>query len=130
MTKSTRPSAISLSSLRMVSIEVMRSLDSTIVRAFGNRLPASFCHRPTTGPTANSHFLRRTMRAGMRARHREAAVMADQALAKAVIHQPGVADGAGKAMAAGAAQRQRRVAAAVEEQQRLFPPLDCVLDFL
>jgi hypothetical protein len=47
-------------------------------------------------------------------------MMADQPLAKAVIHQPGVADSAGKAMPAGAAQRQRRVAAAVEEQQRLL----------
>src|ERR1700688_4839943 len=51
-------------------------------------------------------------------------MMADQTLAKAMIDQPGVADGAGKAMPAGAAQGQRRVAAAVEEQQRLLAPLD------
>src|SRR5260370_25227408 len=62
------------------------------------------------------------MRTDLRARHREAAMMADQALAKAMIDQPGVADRAGKAMAAGPAQRQRRIAAAIEEQQRLLAP--------
>ena len=51
---STRPSAISFSSLRMVSIEVMRSLDSTMVRAFGNSEAASSCRRSTPGPTATS----------------------------------------------------------------------------
>ena len=51
-------------------------------------------------------------------------MMADQTLAKTVIDQPGVADGAGKAMPAGPAQRQRRVTAAVEKQQRLLAPLD------
>ncbi len=51
-------------------------------------------------------------------------MMADQTLAKAVIDQPGIADGAGKAMPAGAAQGQRRVAAAIEKQQRLLAPFD------
>jgi len=55
-------------------------------------------------------------------------MVANQALAEAVIDQPGVADGTGKAMPAGAAQRQRRIAAAVEEQQRLLAPLDRVPD--
>ena len=64
----------------------------------------------------------------MRPRHREAAVVTDQPLAESVIDQPGVADGAGEAMSAGPAQRQRRVAAAVEEQQRLLAPLDRSLD--
>src|SRR6266481_4408739 len=40
MMMSTRPSAISFNSLRMVSIEVMRSLDSTMVRASGNSAAA------------------------------------------------------------------------------------------
>src|SRR3977135_2267576 len=66
----------------------------------------------------------------MRPRHREAAVMADQALAKTMVDQPGVADRTGEAMAAGAAQRQRRVTPAVEEQQRLFAPLDRDFDLL
>ncbi len=37
---------------RMVSIEVMRSLDSTMVRASGNKAAASSCNRSTPGPTA------------------------------------------------------------------------------
>ena len=55
--------------------------------------------------------------------------MADQALAKAVVHQPCIADGAGKAMPASPAQRQRRIAAAIEEQQRLLAPLHRDPDF-
>ena len=51
-------------------------------------------------------------------------MVADQPLPEAVIDQPGVANGAGEAMAAGAAQGQRCVAAPIEEQQRLFAPLD------
>jgi hypothetical protein len=43
-----------VNSLRMVSIEVMRSLDSTMVRAFGNSAAASSCSRSTPGPTATS----------------------------------------------------------------------------
>ena len=57
-------------------------------------------------------------------------MMADQPLAEAMIDQPGIADGAGKPMPAGAAQRQRRIAAAVEEQQRLLAPLDREIDLL
>src|SRR5260370_39379953 len=64
----------------------------------------------------------------MRPRHREAAMMANETLTESVIDQPGIADGAGKAMPAGPAQRQRRVAATVEEQQRLLAPLDRRLD--
>ncbi|MEY9106359.1 hypothetical protein ABH999_002555 [Bradyrhizobium yuanmingense] len=51
-------------------------------------------------------------------------MVTDEALAKAMIDQPGIADGAGEAMAAGTAQRQRRIAAAIEEEQRLLAPLD------
>src|SRR6202035_4073711 len=82
------------------------------------------------GTDRDQRFFRRAIRADMRSRHREAAMVADQALAKPVIDQPGVADGAGKAMPAGAAQGQRRVAAAVEEQQRLLAPLDREADLL
>ena len=76
------------------------------------------------GADRDQRFFGRAMRADVRARHREAAMVTDQPLAKAVIDQPGVADRAGKAMPAGAAQRQRRVAAAIEEQQRLLALLD------
>src|SRR5579871_6801 len=70
------------------------------------------------------------MRANMRPRHREAAMMTDQPLPEAVIDQPGIADRAGEAMPASTAQRQRRVAAAIEEKQRLFAPLDRKADLL
>src|SRR6185295_15112271 len=69
-------------------------------------------------------------RADIRARHREAAMVTDQALAKSVIDQPGVANGAGKTVAAGATQRQWSVAATVEEQQRLLALLDRKPDLL
>ena len=49
-----------------------------------------------------------------------AAVMTQQAAGKAVLDQPGAAIRALEAMAAGAAQGQRRIAAAVEKQQRLL----------
>ena len=56
-------------------------------------------------------------------RRGEAAMMANQLAAEAVIDQPGVAVRAGEAKAAGAAQRQRRKTAAIEKQQRLLAPL-------
>src|SRR5215470_20329008 len=55
-------------------------------------------------------------------RHGEAAMVADKLAAETVIDQPGVAIRTGEAEAAGAAQGQRRIAAAVEEQQRLLAP--------
>src|SRR5258708_26176934 len=70
------------------------------------------------------------MRGDVRARNGENAMMADQAMAKPMIHQPGVADRAAEAMPAGAAQRQRRITAAIEEQQCLLAPLDRELDLL
>ena len=56
----------------------------------------------------------------LRDRQREAAVVAVEAAAIAVLDQPGRALRAIDAMAAGAAQRERRVAAAVEVEQRLL----------
>ena len=56
-------------------------------------------------------------------RHGEAAMVADELAAEAMIDQPGRAVGAGEAEAAGAAQRERRVAAAIEKQQRLLAAL-------
>ncbi len=55
------------------------------------------------GANRDQGFLRRAMRTRLRPVHREAAVMAYQPLAKAMIDQPSVADGAGEAMAAGTA---------------------------
>ncbi len=56
--------------------------------------------------------------------------MTDQPLAKAMIDQPGIADIAGEAVAAGAAQRQRSIAAPIEKQQRLLAALDGVQNSL
>ena len=55
-------------------------------------------------------------------------MVADELPAEAVIDQPGVAVRAGEAEAAGAAKRERRIAAAVEEKQRLLAAFDCGLD--
>src|SRR6478672_4006029 len=53
-----------------------------------------------------------TVRTFRRRRHREAAMMADQPFAEAVIDQPGIAIRALQAEAAGTAERERRIAAA------------------
>ncbi len=55
------------------------------------------------GADGGQRVLGAAMRALLRPRRRESAMMADQALAKTVIDQPGVADVAGESMAAGAA---------------------------
>ena len=50
--------------------------------------------------------------------------MAYETALEAVIHQPGVAVRAGQPIAALAAERQRRIAAPIEEQQRLLAALE------
>ena len=70
------------------------------------------------------------MRARRRVRHRKAAVMADEPPPEAVIDEPGVAIRAGKAIAAGAAERERRIAAPIEKQQRLLLAFERELDLL
>ena len=64
------------------------------------------------------------LRAFRRRRHVEAAMVADQPPLEAMIDQPGVAIRALQAEAAGAAQSERRKAAAVEKQQRLLFALE------
>ena len=123
ITMSKRPCATSSSSWRSRSIDSTRSLDSTRMRLSGNSSAASCSSRSTPGPTGTKLFSARALRALLRRRHREAAVVADQPPPEAVIDQPGVAVLAGEPMAAGVAQRQRREAAAVEEQQRLLAAL-------
>src|SRR5439155_23385360 len=56
----------------------------------------------------------------LRRRHREAAMVANQPALEAMIDQPGVAVLAGEAMAAVAAERERRITAPIEEQERLL----------
>ena len=90
---------------------------------------AHFLFQPLdAGPDGDEGIRRLAFRAFGRMRHGEAAMVADELLAEAVIDQPGVAVRAGEAEAAGAAQRQRRVAAAIEEQQRLLAALERGLD--
>ena len=67
---------------------------------------------------------RLALRTARRRRLREAAMMADQAAPEAVIDQPGIAVGTGQAKSALPAERERRVAATVEEQERLLAALD------
>ena len=67
-------------------------------------------------------------RTGVRAPLDMAAMMADQRAAKTMLDEPGVALGAAEAMAAMAAQRQRRIAAPIEKQQRLFAARDRLAD--
>ena len=47
-------------------------------------------------------------------------MVTDEPAPEPVIHQPGIAILTGQPKAAGAAQRQRRIAATIEEQQRLL----------
>src|SRR5436305_10034248 len=63
-----------------------------------------------------------------RRRRREAAMMADKLVLEAVIDQPSVAVRAIEPKAAGAAERERRIAAAVQEQQCLLAALQRGLD--
>ncbi len=76
------------------------------------------------GADRDEAALRLALRALLRRRHRVAAMVANQPPLEAVIDQPGVAVRARHAVAAGVAQRQRREAAAVEEQQRLLAALE------
>ncbi len=76
------------------------------------------------GPAGDEGILRLAFRAIGRMRHGEAAMVADELPAKAVIDQPGVAVRARETKAAGSAQGQRGVAAAIEKQQRLLAALD------
>ena len=57
-----------------------------------------------------------------------AAMMANERGAKSVLDQPGGAIGAFEAMSARPAQRQRRIAAPIEEQHRLLAPAPRLLD--
>src|SRR3954463_3352590 len=67
-------------------------------------------------------------RAFLGQRNIEAAVMADELTPEAMINQPGVAVRTIEPKAAGAAERKRRIAAAVEEQQGLLAPFQRGLD--
>ena len=86
----------------------------------GKRTAASSARRSTPGPQAVRRVGLVAVRAELRPRLDVAAMMADERRAEAVLDQPCGAIGTFEAMAAGAAQRQRRIAAPVEEQERLL----------
>ena len=71
-------------------------------------------------PAGNEAVLVAAARAGRRPRFGIAAMMADELAAKAVLDQPGGAVRALEAVAAGAAEGERCVAAPVEEEERLL----------
>ena len=66
--------------------------------------------------------------AGVGDRLRRAALVADEALAEAVLDHAGVALVAADLVAAGAADGERRVAAAVEEEERLLAGGEALVD--
>src|SRR6185436_10049033 len=75
------------------------------------------------GPAGDEGVRRRALRAGGRCRDSMAAMVTDEPVAEAVLHQPGVAVGALQAKSAAAAERERCVAATIEEQERLLAAL-------
>jgi hypothetical protein len=76
------------------------------------------------GADGRERILGLAFRALGRVRRGEAAMVADELPAETVIDQPGVAVRAGQAEAAGAAERERRIAAAIEEEQGLLAALE------
>ena len=120
ITMSTSPAATAASSLRSRSAPPGKSLESTMQRFSGNSSATSSAMRSTPGPQATSVSNVPQAGAGLGRRSAWPQWWHTSAPAKAVLHQPGRAVGALEAMAAGAAERQRRVAAPVEEQQRLL----------
>src|SRR5262245_29926997 len=75
-------------------------------------------------PAGDETLGRCTFGTRLRWRYRKAAVVADQPALEAVIDEPCITVWAGEAEAALPAERERRVAAAVEEQKRLLAALD------
>ena len=130
MMMSTSPLAIEASSSRSRSMPPARSLDRTIVRACREARRDLLRQPLDAGADGHQALGVAAAGAGFRPLLRMAAMVAEQHAAEAVLDQPGRAVGALEAVAAGAAERQRRIAAPVEEQQRLFVPLERLGDRL
>ena len=90
---------------------------------FGKEAADLFLEPLDARPAGDEGVRRLALRAVRRARRVEAAVMADERALEAVLDQPGVAVRAVEPEAAGAAERERRIAAPVQEQQRLLAAL-------
>ena len=131
MMRSKRPSATSASSSRKRSTDSTRSLDRTRMRDRGKSSAGFLLKSLNARSNRNKAVGGVTIRAFLQERHREAAMMTDQPALEAVVDQPGVAIRACQSEAAGTAERQRCVAAAIEKQQgllagdsgRVLPPL-------
>ena len=80
-------------------------------------------------PAGNERTFRLALWAGRRDRGLKAAMVAGEAARKAVLDQPSRTLRALEAVAASPAQRQGRIAAAVEKQQRLLAFRKCRRDF-
>ncbi len=99
-----------------------------MIRAPGKKRGRLLLKALDTGTAGDERIGSLAFRARRRPRREEAAVMAHQLALETVIDQPCIAIGAGEAKSAGAAQGERRIAAAVEEQQRLLPAFQRDLD--
>ena len=99
------------------------------VRASGKRAAASSATRSMPGPMGTSAVVGAALGADLRAALLVAAMVAHEDAAEAVLDQPGIAVGALVLVAAGLAERQRGIAAAVEEQQRLLAAIERREDF-
>ena len=86
----------------------------------GKRTAASSARRSTPGPQAVRLSASWQFGQSFGRALDMAAMMADERRAEAVLDQPCGAIGAFEAMPAGPAQRQRRIAAPVEEEERLL----------
>ena len=91
------------------------------------KMPDDLLGDPLDARAAGDQMVERAaFRAGLGPLFVMAAMMADELAAKAVLDQPARAVRALEAVAADAAERQRRIAAPVEEQQRLLAAAEIV----
>ena len=124
MTMSIAPASIAPTNSAARSGDQMVSEVTIAVRASGNSSATSSAMRSTPGPAGDQAVLLAAFGAGLGRRHDVAAMVAGEPVHQPVLDHPRGAVGALEAMAAVAAQGQRREAAAVEEQQRLLAALE------
>ncbi len=123
MTRSISPRAAASSCPRRVSIPPGKSDDSTSMRMSGKMQRRLLGQPLDARPAGGQRVGLVAGGADLRPRLDMAAVMADERGAEPVLDQPCGAVRALEPMAAGAAEGERRIAAPVEEQQRLLAAL-------
>ena len=109
---------------RISTSEGTRSEESKATRAPGKRSATSSAIRSTPGPQATREFDVAALRTLFRNRQGETAMMTVEAMPIAMLDQPGGALRAVETVATRTAQRQRRIAAPIEEQERLLTLLE------